>query len=70
MPKASDNLPAHDPMQRTGPATVRHAGARMQRGRPPVKIQLNLTAMIDVIFQLLILSAKKLLECLLTNSKL
>lgn len=54
MPKASDNLPAHDPTERNGQATVHHVGARMRRGRPPVKIQLNLTSMIDVIFQLLL----------------
>ena len=34
--------------------TVHHTTARQRRGRPPAKMQLNLTSMIDVIFQLLI----------------
>ena len=34
--------------------TVHHKSARKRRGRPPAKMTLNLTSMIDVIFQLLI----------------
>jgi biopolymer transport protein ExbD len=35
-------------------ATTHHISARKKRGLPPAKMQLNLTSMIDVIFQLLV----------------
>ena len=49
MPCESSSTPAtaHEPV-------LHHRSARQRRGLPPARMQLNLTAMIDVIFQLLI----------------
>ena len=43
-----------NPDATTDEPTVHHVSQRKKRGLPPVKMQLQLTSMIDVIFQLLI----------------
>ena len=50
-PRQPADLAQVDPQDEV---TVRHTSARKRRGLPPTKMTLNLTAMIDVIFQLLV----------------